>query len=286
VALIRAAISSAFSKAVKAKRLSSNPTPTLADLKLGHDESDSRAKRTALSRSAVAGVLQHLDPDTLLWTQIMAATGLRPGEATALRWGDIDFGQRAIRVARSAKRSGIRGQERLGSTKTKSSERDVPIGASLLAALHGARDRQEALLRDLTGIGEGVTPVRNLVEPDMCIFYADLATKETRRVPRPRESLRRLFKVAAVAAGLPPSTVPHALRHSAITAMLAGDGGSVPGISVVDAAKIAGHARPSMTSDVYAHAVQGNLARGADLADALIAPGPAANVSAIGDRTK
>jgi hypothetical protein len=60
----------------------------------------------------------------------------------------------------------------------------------------------------------------------------------------------------------------------------------MPGVSVVDAAKIAGHARPSVTSDVYAHAVQANLTRGADLADALIAPAPSAQVVSIGERTK
>jgi len=53
--------------------------------------------------------------------------------------------------------------------------------------------------------------------------------------------------------------------------MLAGTDATL-GISVVDASKIAGHARPSVTSDVYAHAVQANLTRGAVLADALIAP--------------
>jgi hypothetical protein len=140
-----------------------------------------------------------------------------------------------------------------------------------MAVLQQARTQTEAILRELMGLPEGVAPMRSLIEPEMCIFYSSLATKESRCAPRPLPTLRHQFKAAAARAGLPAGTVPHALRHSAITAMLAGDEAR-PGVSVVDAAQIAGHARPSVTSDIYAHAVQANLLRGAELADALIAP--------------
>ena len=42
------------------------------------------------------------------------------------------------------------------------------------------------------------------------------------------------------------------------------------GVSVIDAARLAGHSDPGTTGKVYAHAVDANLKRGADLADDLI----------------
>jgi integrase len=147
------------------------------------------------------------------------------------------------------------------------------MGAGLVAMLQKERARQEDLLRQITGLGDGVTPVRDLVEPEGCIFYAAITT---RLVPRSLCAMRAKFKAVVLKAGLPLNTVPHALRHTGITTMLAGDA-QRPGISVADAAKIAGHSKSSTTADVYAHAIQANLVRGADLADALIAaPQPAA----------
>ena len=287
VALMRAAIGSCLEAAVEKKLLAKNPVPRLKALGLGDRRKRARdhTKRTALNRAQVAALLACApDSDLQLWIRLMSATAMRPGEAGALRWGDLNFETREIHIGHSVKPGKVRGQGVLGSTKSESSERTVPMAPALMAVLQAARAEQEAIMRKAAGFPDGVAAIRDFIEPSMCIFYADLATKELRAIPRALPSLRTRFKAAAKAAGLPTQTVPHSLRHSAITAMLAGSEGR-RGVGVADAARLAGHASPSITLDVYTHAVAENLSRGAELADALIGPAPEAEVQAI-PRTK
>jgi hypothetical protein len=64
--------------------------------------------------------------------------------------------------------------------------------------------------------------------------------------------------------------------------MLAGSGGQA-GVSIADAAAIAGHKKTATTLR-YAHAVEANLDRGIALADDLIKPSAPAEVERIGIR--
>jgi integrase len=57
---------------------------------------------------------------------VVAATALRSSEALALRWADILWEERKIRIVKSWKKTGVDGD-----TKTPSSERDVPMGGVL-----------------------------------------------------------------------------------------------------------------------------------------------------------
>ena len=62
---------------------------------------------------------------------VVAATALRSSEVLALRWADILWRERKIRIVKSWKKTGVD-----GSTKTPSSERDVPMGRVLTHYLH------------------------------------------------------------------------------------------------------------------------------------------------------
>lgn len=199
----------------------------------------------------------------------MTGAGLRPGEVGALRWADIDFQRNIIAVNFSGKTNGARrGWGRLGVTKTRET-REVRIGASLLSALRVEKTRQEALYRRLAGLTDDVATVRELVEPDYCIFAAGIGIEDGRRAPRKLSTLRTRFKKTVKAAGLWADIVPHELRHTSITAMPSGSG-DVPGVSIADAANVAGHKNPMMAAKTYAHAIEASLVRGADLADALV----------------
>jgi integrase len=276
VALYRAAVSSALNAAVNSDppKIDKNPVPKLKDLKLGHKEaSKDRVRRTHLERPAVGLLLSTItDAEVQLWTQIMGGSGLRAGEAGAIRWGDIDFNARVLHVRHSVKYSKARGHF-LGTTKRKCLL-EVPLGAPLLAALSAMRSQHQAMLRELAGLPEGVEPLRDLIDPGMCIFYQDISTPELRATPRPVARSRKTFKKAVKQAGLPAATVPHSMRHSAITAALAG-----ADIAAVSA--MAGHSRVSTTLDIYAHAVKANIERAAQLANDLIVPAPAATVETL-----
>jgi integrase len=62
---------------------------------------------------------------------VVAATALRSSEVLSLRWADILWEERKIRIIKSWKKTGVD-----GSTKTPSSERDVPMGRVLAHYLH------------------------------------------------------------------------------------------------------------------------------------------------------
>jgi integrase len=72
--------------------------------------------RTLLILRSVMGNMLH---STLVF--LVAATALRSSEVLSLRWADILWEERKIRIVKSWKKTGVD-----GSTKTASSERDVP----------------------------------------------------------------------------------------------------------------------------------------------------------------
>lgn len=71
---------------------------------------------------------------------LMSYTGLRQGEALALKWSDIDFENKKITVNKTAVR--IEGKERLQTPKTKNSKRVISIDSNTLSILKEWRKDQ------------------------------------------------------------------------------------------------------------------------------------------------
>lgn len=95
-----------------------------------------RTSRRALTAQETAAVLRVIDshPDGLLLA-ILYYTGLRRGEALGLRWSDIDFAARALRVERDI--DFVTGD--VGTVKTETSVRTVPVPDELMALLQKNR---------------------------------------------------------------------------------------------------------------------------------------------------
>ena len=68
--------------------------------------------------------------------------GIRPGEAAALSWADVDFENRIIHVRRGRKR--LRGRIEIGTTKTPGSVRSLDAPAQVLDALRRRQREQRA----------------------------------------------------------------------------------------------------------------------------------------------
>lgn len=73
-------------------------------------------------------------------------TGMRLGEICALKWDDLDLGNRVIHVNRTLQRLNLYGQEKNSKTaivtdapKSEASRRDIPINAGLLELLRARR---------------------------------------------------------------------------------------------------------------------------------------------------
>src|SRR5918992_4437840 len=154
-------------------------------------------------------------------------TGMRQGELAALRWEDLELGDKAtITVRRSAD---TRTKTRISTTKT-GEERKVGIGPRTAEALKAHRTRQ---LEERMAARSWEDP--GLVFPN--------ARGKVRRRDSVMRSLRSLLKEA----GLPAQIRFHDLRHTAATLAIRQ---KMP-IHVVS--KMLGHSDPSMTLRRYAH---------------------------------
>jgi len=150
-----------------------------------------------------------------LFIRLLAYTGLRWGEATALQVKRVDLMRRRLEVVRTAIDLG---EVSYGSPKTHQ-HRSVPIPRSLvddLALLVAGKDPDDLVFTSPRG-----APMRN------------------------HNFRRRVFAPAAEAIGIPQLT-PHDLRHTA--ASLAVQAGA----NVKAVQRMLGHASAAMTLDVYA----------------------------------
>jgi len=194
-----------------------------------------------------------------LWPAVFTAVsvGLRRGEVMGLTWEDLDLDRGVLRV-RQARVMGVDGIE-TGSPKTVNSRRDVHLPRSLVAALREHREAQdrERLEAGRARVGTGAvfaTVLGDWTHPDnlkraveSVVLWSDparLEEKVWKGVPREK----RAALMAAVRAGEKlPAISPHDLRHTYATLALR------RGVAVEVVSKVLGHARVSITLDVYRH---------------------------------
>ena len=202
----------------------------------------------AAVRNLLAAAETHT-PVLACWLQLAAATGARRGEICGLRWGDIDFAQRSIRIERSVSATTASGVF-VKTTKT-GGVRRVTITAQALDALHAQHERAETCAQQN----------RRTVEPDDFIFTNDPAAA---RPWRPELATRRWERLRTKA-GLPHIRL-HDLRHFVATELL------TEGIDVRTVANRLGHARTSTTLDIYWAFVPARDRDAADHLEAILRP--------------
>jgi integrase len=155
-------------------------------------------------------------PGYELFVRLLAYTGLRWGEAVALRVGRLDLMRRRAEIVHTAIE--LDGEMTYGTPKTHQ-RRSVPIPRTLV----------DALAEQVAGRA-----------PDDLVF-----TSPRGEVMRNHNFRSRVFAPAAVEIGVPGLT-PHDLRHTA--ASLAVQAGA----NVKAVQSMLGHASAAMTLDVYA----------------------------------
>lgn len=172
--------------------------------------------------SAIAG-----DRLEALFT-VALALGLRRGEALGLRWQDIDFEQRILRVNNSLQRFG--GKLHLTELKTNNSRRALHMPDVLLHKLQGHRKRQ---LQDKLKAGT------RWQESDL-VFTTSMGT------PMEPRNVNRHFYEVIKTAGISHFRL-HDLRHYCASLLLA------QGVQLKIVSEILGHAQLSTTADIYTH---------------------------------
>lgn len=159
--------------------------------------------------------------------RFLAYTGLRWGEMAALRVQDFDMLRRRVNVSQSVTESG----GLVWSTPKTWERRSVPFPAVLadeLAALMIGKGRDELVFTDMRG---GV--LRN------SIWRARVFEAAVKACQKADESF--------------PSITPHDLRHTAASLAISA------GANVKAVQRMLGHAKASMTLDVYADLFEDDL---------------------------
>jgi len=220
---IVAVLSSALNHAVRTRRLNQNVATHVSTPAVTRTEVNPwTADQAAAFLDAVAG-----DRLTELF-ETLIGTGLRLGEALALRWQDVDLEHRVLRVRRSATTVG--GHLVIGRPKTVGSAAGVGLSARVVAALVRQRERQ---------VFDSLTWAVGYERGDL-VF-----ARENGSLLRPEYVRRRLHALSAEA-GLPRVRV-HDLRHLAATLMISA------GVPLALVSKTLRHSKVSITVDLYGH---------------------------------
>ena len=161
-------------------------------------------------------------PDHFPFFMTLFRTGLRVGEALALKWGDIDWNGRFITVSRSYRR------QEIGTTKT-GKTRKVDISDQLLITLKDLyTKRKREALHD--GAGE----------------IKDFIFHNGQGDPRGQNSIRYILKHILRKSGLREIRV-HDTRHSYASQLLS------DGVSPVYVKEQLGHHSIEITVNIYGH---------------------------------
>jgi integrase len=176
------------------------------------------------------------------------ATGMRQMEILGLKWSDLDWIKQTLKIERQLAR--INGDSiQFTQPKTKNGRRTLALGDRTMEKLRSQYERQHA---DRKSASE------NWVENGL-IFTTKNGT------PIHYRNLLRDFKLLLKKAGLPTIRF-HDLRHTAASLMLN------HGVPVIVVSRRLGHAKPSITLDVYGHLLPSMQLEAAQLIDELITP--------------
>jgi integrase len=187
----------------------------------------------AMTEEQVARFLAVAEEDrwAVLW-HLLLATGMRPQEAYALEWSEVDFARDTIRVVQSLyRRRGGEGGWELQPPKTERSRRSIVVPKSVMERLERHRQHQAA-----------ERAIHRPTDTDHDFVFAC-----TNGSPLHERNLdMRHFKPTLKRAGLPSFRIYDA-RHSHITLLL------LRGVSVKLISDRAGHSGSSLTLDTYSH---------------------------------
>jgi integrase len=212
--------------------------------KLVHPPKQDAAERRPFTVEQMASLFDATADDPIGPLVVLSATtGLRQGEASALRWEaiDLDAGVPTVRHTLD-----VRTQE-LAPTKTDRSRRVIYLPTVALAAVREQRRRQ---LEDRLRAG-------SRWHDDGFVFASKIGTALDAR------NVVRRYHVIGERAGLPDLPWHH-LRHFAATALLEA------GEDLFVVSRILGHTSIATTASFYGHVRPAMLRRSADRMDELL----------------
>jgi integrase len=244
----------ALAAAVEEHRLAHNPAVTAKPPTAREAKAPEMTCWTAGQLAAFLGWSREHSGHHPLWA-VLAATGMRRGEALALRWRDVSLDAATVSIRRSAGVVRDRGVAPVvveGDTKS-GKPRVVDLDAATVALLRAYRRERGAMALQLAR--------------DDALVFGDIEGRA--RYP---EGVSRRFSmdIARCRKALGDETAPpairlHDLRHTHATVLLS----AREPVHVVS--QRLGHASPNVTMAVYAHVLPGSQREAANLFASLIA---------------
>lgn len=180
-----------------------------------------RREARFLSAEEVEAIGKEVPPRYRTLVYFLAFTGLRIGEASALRVRNVDLAEGIVRVAASSPE--VSGRKVMAETKTRKAR-----------AVHVGQRLRQMLKEHLTKYGRPL-------DPDAFVF-----TGERDAQIRQNAFRSRVFQPAARRAGVQPVPTVHDLRHTAASLM------ARSGYTLREAQEELGHSHATMT-DRYTH---------------------------------
>lgn len=233
---VHAVLHTALRQAVREEILLRNPCDSVTPPKPAHRE------MATLTLEEARAFLEATRDDRLypLWVTLLL-TGMRIGEAAALRWGDIDLNEATLSIQRTIHRKSGGGKE-IGPVKSHRSNRRIELPGLVVEALRQHQDRERVRRRDVSRHAPVFTNVNG----------------ETLDAGNVRESLKRRLR----AAGLPIIRT-HDLRHTAASIHLQDN--QHP--KVVQ--ELLGHSTFTLTMNTYSHLMPSMTRQAASRMDTL-----------------
>jgi integrase len=181
---------------------------------------------------------------------LAVVTGARQMELLGLKWSDLDWVRQTLKIERQLNRPDGEGVKFLA-PKTRFGRRTIALGRKTIEILHKHYERQQAE-RQTAG---------NAWQENGLIFTTGKGT------PIHHCNLVRDFKKLLKDAGLPDIRF-HDLRHTNTSLQLN------QGIPVITVSRRLGHAKASITLDIYGHLIASLQEDVADMIDELVTPIP------------